>query len=387
MSPSKKSLLFLSFFFSLAPLSADIQLIDSVDFLQLSRVAAPDSAHVAKERTKADQRLLKKHVVTAAVVVAVIAGFVLACEMSERDRKNKDELSKKDWVLADAARKASASKTPTPVEPEGWFSWAMTKTQSFGSSFAGMIGSSAQLLVAGIVTNAAWSYVQNKISQAYQDETMLWYAHNQTKIPQLFNDLKSYAVDYDLYSSLLSAELFNQDAQLHMKAFVADLIGSAQDYMKEEIFKDPHYFAFLLDEMKKKYTRKSNELEKLQEYVVPMVGKRHRALAQNHMELLFADDMGRRKDIAQMCDTLAVDMEKLMAFALMRGPRQKGRIMDMVASCNDFLVHMEMLLNATPEKLAELSKADRGMFTCIYEYEKLFGEQVNFLHRYCKLIH
>lgn len=171
-----------------------------------------------------------------------------------------------------------------------------------------------------------------------------------------------------------------------MKAFVTDLIGSAKDYMHEEVFKDPHYFAFLLDSMKKKYTRTSGELEKLQDYVVPAVSKRNRAMVDNHAELLFADDMNRRKDMAAMCDVIAADMEKVMAFALMCGPRQQGRVMDMIASCNDFLAHMETLLNATPEKLAQLSKADRGMFTSIYEYERLFDEQMNFLHRYCKLV-
>jgi hypothetical protein len=234
--------------------------------------------------------------------------------------------------------------------------------------------------------NGAYSYAAGKLSQAYAEETVLWFAYEQTQIPSLLNDLKLYATDYDVYASLLSVELLNQDAQVHLRSFVQDLVGSAQNYLGNDAFRDPGYFEFLLNNMKKKYVQKGKELEKLQEYVLPAAAKRHRAMIENQATMLFAKDMNRRADIANMCEILVQEMQKLMAFVQMTsGLRQKARIADMVESCNKFLTHMEVLLNSTPEQLQAFSKNDSGMFTSVYEYEKLFSEQINFLHRYCKL--
>ncbi|MEI7669769.1 MAG: hypothetical protein WCJ33_06785, partial [Pseudomonadota bacterium] len=206
-------------------------------------------------------------------------------------------------------------------------------------------------------------------------------------INQILADLKINAIEYDLYATVLCAEQFNQDAQIHMRAFVKDLIQATKDRSKNEnSFCDDNYYDFLLVEVKKKYMRQTSELEALQAYVVPVSAKRHRAQASGTCEELFIQDMHRRTDIANLCNQLACDLEKLAAFMSIRFAKPSDKIQQLIDSCNAYIASMEYLLNVSPEKLAELSKADRGMFTFSYEYERVFNQQIGYMHRYCRLV-
>lgn len=357
-----------------------------IQSFQLTRVTSPDAAAIVKEEKKADARVFKKYVVTGTVAVSALLAMYLCYQI--RDAAAANDVARAQMQLipknVDAAKIPDALKSEAPTQ--GWTSWFAQGSKNVGLSVGKFFADSGLFMVSGLLMNGAYTYAANKWNQVYVEETVLWYAHEQTQIPNLFNDLKLYATDYDLHASLLSAELFSLDAQIQMKAFVKDLVESAQNYLSNDMFQDPAYFKYLLHDMKKKYVQKGKELEKLQEFVVPVAAKRHRALIQEHATVLFTKDMNRRADIANMCEIFAQEMQHLIAFIEIRGGlRQKARIADMIESCNAFLAHMEKLLNSTPQELQTLSKNDCGMFTSVYEYEKLFTEQINFLHRYCKL--
>ena len=390
MTLHSKSFIFLILFFpflSIQPqdqtLAVDQQAISS---FQLTRIALPYATSIEKEVKKADFRVFKKYAVTTTVVISALVAMFL-CYQLKNVAAAHDTARLQMQLIPKNVDQVQLPEILRPEAPaQGWVSWIAQGSKNFGLSLGGMFANSGLLLVSTLVMNGAYTYASNKLNQVYADETVLWYAHEQTKIPNLFNDLKLYATDYDLYATLLSAELFNQDAQVHIQSFVKDLVGSAQNYLGNDMFQDPAYFQYLLNDVKKKYVQKGKELEKLQEFVVPAAAKRHRAMAQEHATLLFAKDLNRRVDIANMCEMFAQEMQNLTSFIQMRGGlRQQARVADMVESCNAFLAHMETLLNSTPEQLQAFSKKDCGMFTCVYEYEKLFSEQINFLHRYCKL--
>lgn len=369
--------------------------VDHVEHFHVRLAAFPDKDAIEKEHNKSDSRQTRKYAVAAAGAVTALAILVLAYRMTETAKSHQNEsiakaleqrslvLVKKQQVPSTAS--AVSSVVQPPVE-SGYVGWVVDGVKDFGRSTSSFVANSAMMIAAGVVINGVYTFLQNKISQAYQEETVLWYLHDQTKIPLILSDLKAYSVDYDLHAKLLSCEVFNQDAQIHMKAFVKDLLDSSQDFVGNDLFKDPGYFGFLIGEMKKKYLRQSGELEKLQDYVVPAVAKRDRALAQDHIAILFARDMARRTSIAELCSLLSKDVEKLAAFMMACGPKHKTRISDMVASCNSYLAHMELMLNSTPEQLAQMSKENHGMFTSSYEFERLFNEQVGFMHRYCKIV-
>ncbi len=66
--------------------------------------------------------------------------------------------------------------------------------------------------------------------------------------------------------------------------------------------------------------------------------------------------------------------------------RGQKRVEQMVENTNRYLETMEQLLNMEYAELEGMSVANKGMFTCTYEFEKLFREQLAVLHRYCSLI-
>lgn len=430
MSLSQKSIFCFILFFPILSVSSDSTIPEVLDqqisSFQLARLSNPDEKSISVERDKSNARYFHKHVVTTGIAVSVIVALYVAYQVREafiaRDAERVALLAeqqtsyKKQVELVELLKvsdqkqavliellKANAVPLTSVVAPvlvptsassinvsmpskEGWGSWVVSGTKSFAWGTSKFMADSALLLASGTILNGFYNYTVNKIAQVHADETVLWYAYEQTKISNLFNDLKLYATDYDLYATLLSTEAFNQDAQLHLQAFVQDLLGAVNNHIKNEIFADQGYFGFLVNEMKKKYVRKGIELEKLNDYIVPAIAKRNRALIDDQVSMLFAQDENRRNDIAEMCNLLSEEMTKLTAFIALRGGlAKKARIEDIVAAFNAFLDHMEKLLNSTPAELEQYSKANRGMFTSIYEYEKLFSEQINFLHRYCKL--
>ena len=401
MSLYQKSLFILALFIPILSLSSEQQIF------QLLRVKYPDEKSIAVERAKSDARILKKYVITTTVVVSAVVALYLLYQIREAAAQHEKDVAKDENIMknlmkefqekyditlkASTVSATSASVITSGIAPskpsQSWMSQALNSTKSFGLNAAKFFADSAFLLASGAVLNGFYNYTCQKMAQIYVDETVLWYAHEQTKIPHLFHDLKTYATDYDLFATLLSVELFNQEAQIHFKDFIKNLIGAAKDYMHNDVFNDPAYFQYLLEEMKKKYIKKGQEIDKVSEHVVAAVAKHNRAVAQEHASVLFANDMNRRADMAKMCDIFVNEMELLTSFIALRGGlHQQARIYDMIDASNRFLDHMQMLLNCTPEQLQAYSLADCGMFTSLYEYEKLFSEQINFLHRYCRLM-
>ncbi|MCX5924581.1 MAG: hypothetical protein NTZ68_04110 [Candidatus Dependentiae bacterium] len=352
---------------------------------QLQRVQSPAQAMLEKEQQAVFKRTVTKYAVTVGVAVSVAIVLLAAYGIREAAKESK----KLEFVAINKAD-TQAAPNPTPSTPMSFLTplwWLTGSVKSFARDSSEFVANSATMLASGMVLNGATSFMQQKLSAVHQDETVLWYIAEHTKINQVFSDLKTNAIEYDLYATLLCAEVFNQDAQTHMRAFVKDLVKTTKDYNAAgNNFQDDNYFDFLLTEVKKKYMRQGSELEALQAYVVPTVAKRHRAQASGQAEELFVLDINRRKDIADLCQQLARDVEKLTAFMHIRFVKTSDRVQQLIDSCNGYIASMESLLNASPEALAELSKADRGMFTCSYEYERIFNQQVGYMHRYCRLV-
>ncbi len=400
-----KKLSFLYVLFLACLVQAD-HLIDLQQF-HLRTIAMPSQEAIIKEQKLLEARIFKKNITRVTIVVGLCAICFVAYQVHDacnqraanlykdqvRNRKDVQELKemiqnlqpRSDQLKCNRSNDSISVPMPTAVSQDGVFKKAFSSLKSVGWGTSKFISDNILMLVGATTVNAFSNYVKDQFNKTYVDETILWYAHEQTQAFNLMNDLKKYAVDYDLYGSLLSADTFNQDAQVYLKSFVQDLLGAVDNHLKNQIFADKGYFDFLIQDLKKKYVRKGVELEKLQEYVVPAIAKRHRAQITEQGTWLFTTDMNRRADIAHMCNMLSVEMQRLITFVSLRTEFYKqDRVEAIVVSFNGFIQHMQELLNATAHELVDLSKANRGMFTAIYEYEKLFTEQINFLHRYAK---
>ena len=366
----------------------------------LERVCVPSAQSIADAESQIFKRSVKKYAVTASVAVSAAVVLWTAYHVKTMLREKEQEQMKR---FVDQAVKEARKQENLPaivLSPE-----AMTKHQQatlaqnisksgFFNSLKGIASSgsrffadSAFMLTSSMILGCAAQYMQQKVAQAFQDETVLWFLNEQTKINHVFGDLKNLSIEYDLHASLLSSQIFNQDAQIHMKAFVQDLLKTTRDYTSDNIFHDSQYLSFLLCEMKKKYTRKGDELEALQSYIVPCVGLHQRSLNADGTPVgMFVSDEQRRKEIADLCQILVKEVERLTSFMAARLDKKSDRVDALIASCNAYIERMEVMLNASLDELEKLSKADCGMFTCSYEFERVFMQQVGHVHRYCKLI-
>ncbi len=400
----KKCILFSMLSFFLLQTFESVASVGTHSFL-LERAHAPTTQSIAHAQSQMFKRSIKKYAVTAGVAVSAAVvlwtAYQVKSMLQEKEENRMKEVAKQTMQdmyeskncfvvrlsseeIERCVGKASASHH---VAKTGFFN-SLRGMASSGSRF---FADSAFMLTSSMILSGAAQYMQQKVSQAFQDETVLWFLNEQTKINHIFGDLKNLSIEYDVHASLLSSEVFNQDAQIHMKAFVQDLLQTTRDYTTDNVFHDSQYLSFLLGEMKKKYARQAGELEALQSYVVPAIGVRQRSingsLNGNGKEVgLFVSDAERRKEIASLCQLFVKEVERLTSFMVARLDKKSDKIDSIVSSCNAYVGRMETMLNASLDELGKLSKADCGMFTCSYEFERVFMQQVGHVHRYCKLI-
>lgn len=272
----------------------------------------------------------------------------------------------------------------------GLFQQFFSNVKSFGWSSSKFVADSILLIVSSSVANCVYEYMKHKINQAFSEDTIFWYISEHTKLSWIFSDLKTYAVDYDIYASVLSAELFNQDAHVQMKALLKDLHQVVLSNASVDDLQSSTYWTYLFDEVKKKYIKKSSNFEQRQDFVDMALIKQHRIVQDQDAIFLFIQDMNRRYAMHQFCNYCAQDMQKLINFISFKihvnslTSEKACFVQELVDLTNNFLEYMQILLNSSLDELTALSKQDKGMFTSVYEFEKIFNEQMSFLHRYCK---
>lgn len=353
----------------------------------LERIQEPVALDLVMQKKLQFKRCMHRYAVTVGVAISVCGILYGASAVRQAFDHHKNAQMVPMVPAQMRVPEATQSKQ------DGGVSFIMDAFKGFGRSMAAFgwdiskfLADSATLLAAGVITSAVYENMRQRIVQAYADETILWFVEQQTKINGIFADLKQRTAEYDLHSSLLSSEMFNQDASVHLKAFVEDVSEAVRDYRQDDLMRDYGYFAYLLGELKHKYARQADEYGLLQNQIAPHVARRQRALVSVQGADFFDRDLQSRQDIAQLCVQLAAEMNKLLAFIQIHQHKQQVRIHDMIRSGNQYLEGIELMLNSSSEQLAQMSKDNRGMFTFTYEYERLLMQQITFLHKYCKIV-
>jgi|GEM_PF-1512484 len=378
--------------FLLVCMNLQVNNLHSADsFFSLNRIQEPVAIDLAMQKKLQFQRCMHRYAVTVGVAVSVCGILYGASAI----RQSFDNRKQAQMVPMVPARLYAPAQVAQPIRDGSFspvrfvvdaFKGIGGSMASFGWDISKFLADSATLLAAGVVTSAVYENMRQRIAQAYADESVLWFVEQQTKINGIFADLKQRTAEYDLHGSLLSSEMFNQDASVHLKAFVEDVSEAVRDYRQDDMMRDYGYFAYLLGELKSKYVRQADEYGLLQNQIAPHVARRQRALASADGVDLFERDQQSRQDIAELCKLFAEEMNKLLAFIQIHQHKQHVRIQDLVRAGNAYLEGVELMLNASSEQLAQMSKDNRGMFTFTYEYERLFTQQITFLHKYCKIV-
>jgi hypothetical protein len=237
-----------------------------------------------------------------------------------------------------------------------------------------------------VITAFLYDFVSKKLSAAYQNETVSWFVMHQTKLKAILADLKRQVISYDLYSELLSSEMYQVKKEIHLDAFVSDICQNLSEYKNNGATKALDYYTFLIKEIEKKYKDEFNSLEELQDYITPILSLQKRTLSNSAKADLFNRDNQMRIDIACLCDLFIKEFTHLLAFIQIHKHQYQGQIADLIDTSNQFLDHIEFMLNMPKNDLDDLSKQNRGLFTVVYEYQKIFEQQVQFLDQYCNVL-
>lgn len=391
-----------------------------IEMFQLPRVAIPSKIQMDHEKTAFSQRQMKRFVVkcgtTAAVLVLMYAAFKASEYFDDIDKRLETvdkrvfevekevsfdrkprNLEKKDTVVSTEI----STRPVTIFAPIVWTAQGIKScvvgTQNFVTDLGKCVIKSCPTFITGMILSSFWQHICNRIIEASKQETISWYIASHTQVWGLFHDITLACIPYDLYSELLSLQQVQDKAGICKQSYVDEFSEivrqNKQDSMPEG------YFDYSCGELKKDYAKKSLELAQLQDYAAPNIAKRKRVIHNGLQDgSLFQSDVTARQNLVDLITMLTTQVQQVVSFATMcidnhRSclsqecvARGEKRINQIIESMNQYLDQMECMLNMSHEQLEGLSIAHKGMFTCTYEYERLFREQINVLHRYCSLI-
>lgn len=370
----------------------------SVPSINLSRVVIPTAAMLEQERNDQFYTSVKRNValgVKACTAVALVLTTFKAYTYFNglvADNKRRDEdilllkvaqgkdifdfVKARDIAIIDSAKDVIKSN-------KGWFDSIGSSFASFGKFLAeGMPG-----VVAPLVLNNLFDTAKERVNSTAEPGSIQWFIQKHTQIGQLVRDLELYTMEYDIQSPLLSIDNINAGTNVHIKEFVHDMAILAQQ-RNQDNFLGQDYCTYLFTEVKKRYQKKGSELERLQDLALT-IGQEELLNAKHE---LFQRDDEHRQDIASLCQMMAYEIQKVVAFAIVFFEQQQPqvfgcvgheeKISDIMSCANAYFEQMELLLSTESDQLHQLSVDGKGMFTITYEFSKLLHQQCEYLHHY-----
>lgn len=395
----------------------------SSERLQLKRITIPSQMQLEHEKTVFYQRQIKRYLVRVGTTASILAVMYITYKATEYfkeidkrvEKVNRrvaaietitDVESKKndqrDLVSHKAVDQASAKIEPVtlfgPIKLVGnGIKHGAVSAKNFMVDLGKCVIESCPNFITGMMLSTLWQQAYSRIVEASKLETLSWYIDEYTQTWLLFHDISLACVPYDLHSELLSLQQIDHKAGVSVRSYVDELAELVANH-KENCTNDG-YFEYASNNIKKGYGQKSFELTELQNYAAPNIAKRKRATQEGlQAGFLFQTDQVARQNLADLTNLLADQMQKIINFAVMHIDKNRSklsqeiidrgqkRVAQIIDSMNRYLDQMESLLSMSDQELEGMSIAHKGMFTCTYEYERLFREQVNILHRYCSFI-
>jgi len=390
----KVSILF-ALFFAIHPLQADFK---------LTRIQFPDQGQLQQEKDAQFYTEVKKNTARAVNAATFLLTLYAAYKassyfygLSVMNKLSDARLLRLENLaganLPDASeltKHVVATGGAVAAPAQGWMSWGAGGVKNFFTSCGKAVAEGSPTILAGVVINGIGDRTKAMVNQSAAAGSVQWYIQNHTKLGHILKDLELFTIEYDVDSKLLNLSDLAQGTNIHIKDFVQDMAKLAKE-RKQDNFLSEDYFSYLFEEVKKRYTKKSTELEKLQDLASIMQSHKQRF----DQEDLFDRDGAHRKDIANLCILLAHEVQKVSTFVLvhfeknkpqLQGVGHEEKVQDLIASTNRYLELMESMLNSDSEQLRSRSKQNKGMFTCTYEFSKLLRQQCEYIHQYCAMI-
>jgi len=343
----------------------------------IGRIHSPQDAAIQAAKLDVQSRKNKKYIITsAAALTSLAAVYSFSCI-----RKAALQVKNVDINLENNLH---IKKVNSENEAKGFLSWIPNVSLTdFAWDFSKFFADAGTIFVAGTMISIFNDFFHKKFFEMYQDETVSWFILHQTKLKNILSDIKDRVIGYDLYSELLSSEMYYLKKEVHLEAFVSDIFQNLSEYKNNSNSKDVNYYQVLMKNLEKKYKDEFSSLGLLQVHASDVLSMKKRSLFDSNKTDLFNRDNQRRMEIAFLCNFFIVEFMQMLAFIQSHKNKQESKVGDLIDIGNQFLDQVEIMLNMSKNELTELSKQNRGFFTVVYEYERLFDQQIAFLDQYC----
>lgn len=372
----KKEVFFCAFLLSLNLYSSIVNSAQT-KFI-FGRIQLPTKEEIKEELKLAKSRKIEKNVITAVAATTTIAiVYGLACIRNAAQQEKHFVLVKKIENNTDFFNESS--------KKDSFFDTYLIDFKSFIWDFSKFLADTGTMFTAGFISSCAYDFILKKIKKVSDPETISWYFEHQTNLKNILADLKRRAAYYDLSSALLSSEMYHLEKEVHLQLFIEDIGQGLLTPKNNGTLVGVDYYKGLLKALEKKYKKEFLSLQQLDEYILPILSAQKRNVLKSGKTDLFNRDNQARMDIAYLCDLFIKEFTKFLLFIKIQKNDQASKVIDLIETGNQFLDHMESMLNMTKDELNTLSKNNQGMFTIIYEFEKLLEGEISFLDTYYKV--
>lgn len=385
----------------------------SIDPIKLVRVTTPLKTQIDQEKNSMNRRELNRSLIrfgsTAGILVMLYATYKATLYFQDTNQQIKSV----DQRVSGIEKGIAPIKKDTPVHvpkiPEAQGSLTAMQmvvdglkasaigTKDFVRDIGKCLIQTSLTVIPGMVLNSLWQSVAHRIVEASKQESISWYITNHTQLWPVLDDLKSSCIPYDIHSELLSLEQSKNKSGVQLKAVIADMVELSKE--SSNLKEQELYFDYCCKDLQKKYAKSGDELELLQNYAAPHIAQKKRAVESGLAATqLFANEEIVKHNIADLCTVVAGQIQKVVSFSMMHidngrstlqqatVERGEKRVQLMIDAANKYFDAMEQLLNMNLKDLEAMSMANKGMFTCTYEFDRLFKEYSTALNRYCMLI-
>ncbi|MBI2353004.1 hypothetical protein HYV11_02040 [Candidatus Dependentiae bacterium] len=371
---------------------------DMTATFSLVRVVPPTKVSIDQERALLQSREIKRSVIK----YGTIAGTLVLLYAALTINKSMESLEKRlDSVEAKVPQ--NDNQKPGVVisnEPNGQFS-SLSKLKDIAQhgfdcakTTVKYIFNTAPMVISGALLNHMGGLFSQHLAEFSKQESILWYIEHHTQLWQLSDAIKLACIPYDLHSGLLCLDQVNCASQEQLKALSQDIFNVLNN--KNDSGCDDFYIEHWKKKLKRSYEKKNDELTQLQNYIIPHIAQKRRVddLGFRQANLFESEEIAKQK-IVDLCSLFSQQIQKIVNFAMMHIDYKRdnlpldmvmqgeNRIKQMIFISNNYFDTMEKLLNASLLDLEAMSKINKGLFTCSYEFEKLLKEYVTTIHRYC----
>lgn len=345
---------------------------DQYKIIRISPESLQHSVDIAKSQE--DYRYMQKVVITTVAAACVIGLFQLQPYFAQN---SKYVLKEGDVIVS------LGSEVKSMIDQDNsnflyTYMCAVGKNIAENSIyFTKNIGAAVSSCIGMFMLNTASQQISSSWKYLYDVDSLRGFIEHQTNLDKLFFMLKEFAVPFDLYSQRLSMDVNFGQQRIVLAEFMQEIIRIAET--SNSLNKGA-----IVSAMKKDYLRKTSSLEELQDLALQAINYRQQ-IEQGLVTTPLQIEQFNRATIAEFCNFLILDIEKITAFVTNKSQDQyikllyADKIQSLVSATNLFAAQLEEKLACSLDDLYQQSKQGHGLFDLIYNFQMIVNQHIEIM--------